>query len=140
MDFVAANMNLAEFFILVVLSVIIFLDRDYRVSSGYWATVIIYITLLRRLFAPETEIESPQIIGYLLNVVFFIPFGFCCSRMRIKDKAIGRKSIAAGCVLSLLVETVQGVTALGCFDVLDILCNTAGAAAGYGISRVLRLQ
>ncbi len=39
--------------------------------------------------------------------------------------------VASGFSLSLLVETVQLIAKVGCFDVDDLILNTLGAAIGY---------
>ncbi len=39
--------------------------------------------------------------------------------------------VLAGFSLSLLVEVMQLITKVGCFDVDDMILNTAGAAIGY---------
>ena len=39
--------------------------------------------------------------------------------------------ILSGFGISLLVETIQLITKVGCFDVDDLILNTLGAALGY---------
>ena len=39
--------------------------------------------------------------------------------------------ILSGFGLSLVVETIQLITKVGCFDVDDLILNTLGAALGY---------
>lgn len=65
------------------------------------------------------------------NILIFIPFGF------IVPMASERRSVFATAVgallLSLLIETIQLFTKVGCFDVDDLLLNAIGGVAGYFI-------
>ena len=64
------------------------------------------------------------------NVVMFMPFGFLIPWF---SKWKGWKIIGAGCVLSITIEVLQYVSALGQMDVDDVILNTLGAALGYGV-------
>lgn len=71
------------------------------------------------------------------NVVIFIPFGFFMP-MASKYKSFFLTTFYSF-GLSLLVETCQLFTRVGCFDVDDILLNTIGGLVGYIIFAILRL-
>lgn len=64
------------------------------------------------------------------NVIGFLPFGFFLSILsrRLRNGAV---VTALGFGLSLLVESIQLVFKVGCFDVDDLILNTLGAAIGY---------
>ena len=64
------------------------------------------------------------------NVIGFIPFGFILPVIGRRWRS-GFLIVLSGFCLSLCVETIQLVTKVGCFDVDDLILNTAGAAAGY---------
>ena len=69
------------------------------------------------------------------NVIGFIPYGFILPVIAHKCRS-GFFIILSGFSLSLVVEVVQLVTKVGCFDVDDLILNTLGAAIGYGIFAV----
>ena len=73
------------------------------------------------------------LLNILGNVAAFIPLGailpVIAPFVRRHPRAVA--TIAAGFILSLLVELLQLVTKVGSFDVDDLLLNTLGAAAGY---------
>lgn len=101
-----------------------FWDREYRYN-------LVPFQEIRRFWIYRVQ------VGYLAaflnlvgNVVGFVPFGFILP-------VIGRRmknGILVGILglgLSLLVECVQLVCKVGCFDVDDLILNTLGAVLGY---------
>ena len=64
------------------------------------------------------------------NVAGFLPFGFMLPVITGKMRS-GFLITLAGFGLSLTVEVIQLITKVGCFDVDDLILNTAGAALGY---------
>lgn len=64
------------------------------------------------------------------NVIGFIPYGFILPVIIRKCRS-GFFIVLSGFLLSLVVETIQLVTKVGCFDVDDLILNTLGAALGY---------
>ena len=70
-----------------------------------------------------------DIIGYLLNVVMFIPLGFF---IPLIWKQLGKLSnaILAGAAFSILIELSQLLSYRGT-DVDDLITNTLGAVIGY---------
>lgn len=71
------------------------------------------------------------------NVVAFMPFGFLLPRLREKKTNIFLAGLFSF-ELSLLVEVLQLVFRLGCFDVDDLLLNTVGGILGYVIYLIFR--
>ena len=69
------------------------------------------------------------------NVIGFIPYGFILPVIAHRFRS-GFFIILSGFSLSLVVEVVQLVARVGCFDVDDLILNTLGAAIGYGIFAV----
>lgn len=70
------------------------------------------------------------IVNVIGNVVAFMPFGYFIPR--ICKQHMGPVSVVlCSFVFSALVEFVQLVTKLGCFDVDDLLMNTIGGLLGY---------
>ena len=64
------------------------------------------------------------------NVIGFLPFGFFLPILsrRLRNGAV---VTALGFGLSLLVESIQLVFKVGCFDVDDLILNTLGVLLGY---------
>ena len=64
------------------------------------------------------------------NVIGFLPFGFFLPILsrRLRNGVLVTMS---GFGLSLLVESIQLIFKVGCFDVDDLILNTLGAAIGY---------
>lgn len=73
--------------------------------------------------------------NFLGNIVLFVPVGFLLPFVDGKEKWYW--IIGFGFCFSLLIETIQLITARGCFDPDDIILNTIGTAIGYGIYRVV---
>lgn len=69
------------------------------------------------------------------NLIAFIPFGVYMSVMKPGAPFL-KKLLPAACV-SLAYEALQYALALGATDITDLISNTAGAAAGIGIYRIL---
>ena len=71
----------------------------------------------------------------LLNVALLGPFGILFPLVFQKIK---KWTVAAGLVLSLLIESLQLLTHRGIFDVDDLLLNTIGGFVGYIIFALAR--
>lgn len=63
------------------------------------------------------------------NIVMFMPFGFLLPYF---SKLKGWRLILSGLILSIIIEIIQFVAALGQMDIDDVLLNTVGTALGYG--------
>ena len=74
-------------------------------------------------------------MGYFLNLLLFVPLGaalpFLC-----READDWRRVLCAGASLSLLIELSQLLNNRSA-DVDDILLNTVGALAGYGLYRLV---
>ena len=66
------------------------------------------------------------------NGIGFLPFGFFLPIISYRFRNVFLTGIL-GFSLSLLVECVQLVGKVGCFDVDDLILNTLGAVMGYVI-------
>ena len=110
---------------------------------------ILYLTLLCR--TPRTfyqynyklfwsyqyffDQDHPQGRQIILNILFFVPFGFLLSAVlnsfHIKSKKkIFLITIVAACLLSATIEFLQLILKLGFSEFDDVMDNTAGAAIG----------
>ncbi len=85
------------------------------------------------------------LINLVGNVVVFMPFGFLVPVMyREQRKDVVYRGhyfrsmlfvLLLGFLFSLVIEFIQLVTKVGCFDVDDLLLNTSGVLLGYIIFR-----
>lgn len=86
---------------------------------------------IRRFWIYRKQLGMFALITNLFgNVIGFIPYGFILPVIAHKCRN-GLFIVASGLSLSLLVETVQLIAKVGCFDVDDLILNTLGAAIGY---------
>lgn len=71
-----------------------------------------------------------------MNMVLFIPMGTLVAEV-FPEKWSDRKRVAnvlvCGAVISITIEALQGIFALGLVETDDVMCNTIGALVGYGI-------
>lgn len=73
-------------------------------------------------------------IGFVLNIVMFMPFGFLLPLIWKGCRKPG-KTAALGAVFSLLIEVTQ-IFNFRATDVDDLLTNICGACVGYLIWRI----
>ena len=63
------------------------------------------------------------------NIVWFVPFGLLWPLVRRRRGFF--RTVAAGMLLSLLIETIQFFIWTGVSDIDDLIFNTCGAMIGY---------
>ena len=115
-------------FILYVLALIYFLffseERQYRYN-------LIPFVEIRRFWVYRKQLGLMAVVTNLFgNVIGFLPFGFILPVILDKMRS-GWLIVLAVFGLSVTVEVIQLITKVGCFDVDDMILNTAGAALGY---------
>ena len=110
---------------------------------------IVWFTLLKReprsferVFKPElfwairswidnpTEVNKAEAVQYLMNILFFIPYGLLFLR---KDD--WKRVFVTALVLSISIELSQFIFNLGWCEVDDVISNTLGAMIGWGVIR-----
>ena len=123
-------------FILYVLLLVYFLffSEEYgRVTAEervYRYNLVPFVEI-RRFWIYRKQLGMFALITNLFgNVIGFIPYGFILPVIAHKCRN-GLFIVASGFSLSLLVETVQLIAKVGCFDVDDIFLNTIGGMLGY---------
>lgn len=123
-------------FVLYVLLLIYFLffSEEYgRVAAEermYRYNLVPFVEI-RRFWTYRKQLGFLAVFTNIFgNIIGFIPYGFILPIIGRKCRS-GVFIILSGFVLSLLVETVQLVARVGCFDVDDLILNTLGAALGY---------
>lgn len=68
------------------------------------------------------------------NIALFVPLGILLKQLSLKPLVIGLLSLG----LIITIELLQYITQKGIFDVLDIVLNILGIAAGYIIVKKTR--
>lgn len=123
-------------FILYVLLLVYFLffSEEYgRVTAEermYRYNLVPFVEI-RRFWIYRKQLGMFALITNLFgNVIGFIPYGFILPVITHKCRN-GLFIVASGFSLSLLVETVQLIAKVGCFDVDDLILNTLGVLLGY---------
>ena len=79
--------------------------------------------------APDGKTESIQNIN---NILVFIPLGFLFPGKRWKWL------ILTAVLLSADIEAVQYAFNLGWCEIDDVICNVLGAAAGFGLWKLIK--
>ena len=124
--------------------------RNKSVVKNYlfvaYTIFIVWYTLLKReprgaerVFKPElfwairTWVASgyngkEEAIQYLLNILFFIPYG-----LLFPWKGNWKRVFVTALVLSVFIELSQFIFNLGWCEVDDVISNTLGAMIGWGV-------
>lgn len=88
-----------------------------------------YISRMRHInlipFYYDNEVDS-HFNEVLMNVLVFIPFGLYLKLLNLDSK----KAIGYGLAVSLVLEILQFLFAIGGTDVTDLITNTGGTALG----------
>ena len=105
-----------------------------RAVLGYLATVTLIVTLAPFRFstAPVHGLrEYWNLAGSVMNVVMFVPLGFCYQLTRPAGTPVGWLRVALlGAALSGGIEIAQMFEATRYPSLIDVLCNTTGAMVG----------
>lgn len=138
------------FYLFVLLKVTLFrtsvtlFDVTFSENNGYVTSLETAIE--RANFVPFRSIhyylisrQEPLEVGLvnvLGNVLLFIPFGGLLPLVVQRFRSFGSTLLLIGAT-SLLFEVIQMLTAMGNFDIDDVLLNVVGGALGYGLYRLL---
>ena len=79
-----------------------------------------------------------RIMHSLQNILMFVPLGCFISEISEKKTKV-LKGLAAGIILSVCIESIQLLYSLGECDIMDIVANGAGCAAGELLWKQSRL-
>ncbi len=91
-----------------------------------------------RLYMNGTKFSSPTaVLNVLGNILIFIPFGTFLMIYSKDKKPV--KIVLATFIMSIGVEIIQFIFALGVTDIDDIILNTIGGLAGVFFYQILRL-
>lgn len=73
------------------------------------------------------------------NIIMFIPYGFLTPLFKKKCKYVGIKVGVSVALVSLGIEIFQYVTALGLFDIDDLMLNVISAILGYWLYKLVHM-
>ncbi len=74
-------------------------------------------------------------LGTILNILVFIPLGIYISILQKRLSIFGKVLICM--LISLLIESLQYVMAIGALDITDVITNTTGGIIGIIIYAIL---
>lgn len=106
---------------------LLFAERGYS-ASGY--NIVPFEEIKRYLTYRETLGFKLVALNLGGNILGFSPLGFLLPVVSVKHRRAFR-TILFCFLFSLLIEMIQMMTHVGCFDVDDIILNTAGGVVGY---------
>lgn len=98
-------------------------------SARVWPVWINLVPFVNLLDYPTRGEILLNIIG---NSTMFIPTGIM-TPLLYKHLASFKETVFTGFLISLTIEVIQLPFAVRCSDVDDLILNTLGCAAGYGI-------
>lgn len=89
--------------------------------------------------------DKPNYRDMIVNVLGFVPFGFCYflhRRLSARHPLVADAlfAVLAGATVSLILETVQVWLGNRVSSATDLLCNTVGALAGVLLACVVRIK
>ncbi|HEY4225925.1 MAG TPA: VanZ family protein [Pseudolysinimonas sp.] len=87
-------------------------------------------------FVPSGDANASAPDEVLANIAFFIPFGLYLGLLAPRRR--WWQALGIFLAASLVLETTQHVISTGSFDTSDLLTNTAGGMAGFGLLALLR--
>lgn len=100
-----------------------------RIEMGHSTGINMYI--FQTLF-PENPYSQAMGLHFVQNIALFIPAGASiCLACRPKDRTVF-KAFYYGCLLTVLIESAQGIFHLGLCDIDDMISNIWGCMLGYG--------
>jgi len=108
-----------------LLAVFTMLDRTGAVSSDVGRALTGWVRGWGRL--PEVAFHGT---GWWLNVALFVPAAGLWARAVRRPWIV----LVGGVAVSALIETLQGIAALGALDPADLLANAVGTAVGVGLA------
>ena len=121
---------------LIALTYFLFFAEWYDHQPGkHWQYHYNFVPFMeiRRFIRYGSQLGNLSVFFNLFgNILGFLPFGFFLPVISPKMHHAARV-ILLGAVASTAVELIQLVTRTGICDIDDVILNTIGAAAGYGL-------
>lgn len=104
-----------------------FTQPEIIMNRWKWTNLVPFDTISQSL---SLQLSTSQFLNLYGNLVIFIPTGILVSLMVKKRWSL---SIVISFGISLMLESLQLLLAMGSFDVDDLILNTAGGTIGAGI-------
>lgn len=106
----------------------------WKLEVPYFGGVNREITLIPFSTGQDGGVKAPFELA--VNVVIFVPFGLYLGFLAPAWKWWTVAGVIAGA--SLILEAAQYTLALGSCDITDVILNTAGGMAGFGLLALAR--
>lgn len=142
--FISNVLTLCFICYMILLVYFLFFSEEYgrdEAYSTYQYNLELFREIRRYIMYREQIGMAYFAINLLGNVVAFMPFGFLVPVMyREQRKGVSFTGhyfrsflfvTLLGFLFSFVIETIQLVTKVGCFDVDDLFLNTLGVVLGY---------
>lgn len=142
--FISNVLTLCFICYMILLAYFLFFSEEYgrdEAYSTYQYNLELFREIRRYIMYREQIGMAYFAINLLGNVVAFMPFGFLVPVMyREQRKGVSFTGhyfrsflfvTLLGFLFSFVIETIQLVTKVGCFDVDDLFLNTLGVVLGY---------
>ena len=136
----------------VLLLFLFYTDRERFKKKWFWAVLfILYMNAMLIVvgipyakfirwnpeinWIPFRDFSSANIVGLILNILMFIPFGAFLPIYFGKFQKVSA-TVFVGVIMSLTIEILQLFT-FRVTDIDDLIMNTLGTLLGYGIGTVI---
>lgn len=116
------------FYLFVVLSITLF--RSSVFQNGQ---IISFFYSYKEAWISASEVAWRNII---LNILMFVPLGFWLPVGKERFRVFW-KTYLVGFLLTVGIESLQLLLALGLFEVADLFNNTLGTMIGYGLYKIV---
>lgn len=105
---------------------------DWHTMWPFRVNLIPFVNLL------NYESTKDMLLNLIGNIAMFIPTGILIPSLSKRCRSLPR-TVSIGFLFSLSIEIIQLPFAVRASDVDDLILNTAGVLAGYGIYRMFHL-
>lgn len=136
----------------IILIFLFCIDRDRLKKKWFWAVLfVMYMNAMLNVvgipsaqyirwdpeinWIPFQDISSANIVGMVLNVLMFVPFGAFLPIYFARFRKVSA-TVLAGVLMSFTIELFQLFT-FRVTDIDDLIMNTLGTLLGYGIGAVI---
>lgn len=132
-------LNIMFYGVMFLYALILFFLLFKKKSVGSFQTInlIPFRTIIDYLFNEDVIVRSFAFSNIMGNIAIFIPLGIYIPLLINKKRIFTNSAIVA--LISLCVEIVQYILAIGTADVDDIILNTIGGLLGILIFKLVYL-
>lgn len=132
-------LNIMFYGVMFLYALILFFLLFKKKSVGSFQTInlIPFRTIIDYLFNKDVIVRSFAFSNIMGNIAIFIPLGIYIPLLINKKSIFTNSAIVA--LISLCVEIVQYILAIGTADVDDIILNTIGGLLGILIFKLVYL-